>query len=121
MNQIIKLKRGAAKDIPFTLYDSANAKINLTGATVYFTIKRGAETPVLMLGACTVAANQTTNKGEVSYSISAETTSLLVADEYDGEICVVDTDNNVEFYPNDDSKARDYLKIIVSDALAQPE
>jgi len=121
MNQIIKLKRGAAKDIPFTLYDSANAKINLTGATVYFTIKRGSETPVLMLGACTVAANQTTNKGEVSYSISVATTNLLVADEYDGEICVVDTDNNVDFFPNNADDSKDYLKILVSDSLAQPD
>lgn len=119
MNQTLKLKRGTKRTLTFTLYDSTDTAINLTGADVYLTIKRGDETPILDLGVCTLA-NQTTNPGRVTYAIAAATTNLLVDDDYDGEICVVDATTNVEFYPNNDTASRDYLRIVVSDSLSTP-
>lgn len=114
-----KIKRGEAKTVTFTVKDSANATVNLTGASVYFTVKRDNEEPIIDLGVCTLA-NQTTNRGEASYAITDTESLAMVNNSYKAEICVVDALNNTLFYPNNEKETLDYIQVIVSDSLAQP-
>lgn len=121
MKKPMKVKRGLEKVITFTLTDADGNPVAIPdGYSVFFTIKRRNEVPVLNLGEC-VILDQEATPGAVTYLLTKETSNALVANEYYAEFCTVSPLNRREFYPNSDTPEKDYVRLKVSDSLAQPE
>ena len=88
------------------LLDSAGNVVNITGATVVFSMRvRPGGTTKVDKQACTI---NTAVLGDIQYAFSAANTNT--ADRYEGEFQVTYSDSSVQTFPNNT-----YIDITVTD------
>ena len=91
------------------LRDDKDRTINITGATVKFSMRNASTNVVkISLGAVTTVSS---TSGRVKYSFSAADTDT--AGNFDGEFQVTFVGGQIETFPNDG-----YIKVIVTDDVA---
>jgi hypothetical protein len=112
MNSIFTLKQGAQETIRFTLYDDRGT-VDLTNWAVTL-IARGsdADEPVFE-GVCVVDANQTTHKGQGTYTFDV-TTAAIPAGTYNIEFKGVDPAVKPHYFPSDRDEPYGRLYVIAN-------
>ena len=91
------------------LRDDKDRSINVTGATVKFSMRNAADKTVkINLGSVTTVSS---TAGRIKYSFSAADTDT--AGNFDGEFQVTFVGGQVETFPNDG-----YIKVIITDDVA---
>ena len=96
-------------ELDIFLRDDKDRSINITGATVKFSM-RNASTNVVKISLAAVTTVSSTS-GRVKYSFTASDTDT--AGNFDGEFQVTFVGGQVETFPNDG-----YIKVIVTDDVA---
>ena len=96
-------------ELDIFLRDDKDRSINITGATVKFSM-RNAATNVVKISLASVTTVSST-AGRVKYSFTASDTDT--AGNFDGEFQVTFVGGQVETFPNDG-----YIKVIVTDDVA---
>jgi len=96
-------------ELDIFLRDDKDRSINITGATVKFSMRNAATNVVkISLGSVTTVSS---TAGRVKYSFTASDTDT--AGNFDGEFQVTFVGGQVETFPNDG-----YIKVIVTDDVA---
>ena len=91
------------------LRDDKDRSINVTGATVKFSMRNASDNSVkINLGSVTTVSS---TSGRIKYSFSAADTDT--AGNFDGEFQVTFVGGQVETFPNDG-----YIKVIITDDVA---
>ena len=96
-------------ELDIFLRDDKDRSINVTGATVKFSM-RNASTNVVKISLAAVTTVSST-AGRVKYSFTASDTDT--AGNFDGEFQVTFVGGQIETFPNDG-----YIKVIVTDDVA---
>ena len=96
-------------ELDIFLRDDKDRSINVTGATVTFSM-RNASTNVVKISLAAVTTVSST-AGRVKYSFTASDTDT--AGNFDGEFQVTFVGGQIETFPNDG-----YIKVIVTDDVA---
>jgi hypothetical protein len=96
-------------ELDIFLRDDKDRSINITGATVKFSM-RNASTNVVKISLAAVTTVSSTS-GRVKYSFTASDTDT--AGNFDGEFQVTFVGGQIETFPNDG-----YIKVIVTDDVA---
>jgi len=96
-------------ELDIFLRDDKDRSINITGATVKFSM-RNASTNVVKISLAAVTTVSST-AGRVKYSFTASDTDT--AGNFDGEFQVTFIAGQIETFPNDG-----YIKVIVTDDVA---
>lgn len=105
------LKKGEVGTImEFTLKD-ADGAVNLNGWTVTMSVKKGSASPVIDEAACSVDANQTTNKGKGTYEWT-NVTANIDAGKYNMEFKAVNPGGDVYYFPKTAKEPFAILKVI---------
>ena len=91
------------------LRDDKDRSINVTGATVKFSMRNASDNSVkINLGSVTTVSS---TSGRIKYSFSAADTDT--AGNFDGEFQVTFVGGQIETFPNDG-----YIKVIITDDVA---